>query len=766
MRGIPPVLTGARPIGVAEFKEAVDAICRPRFPNPVSAKAKNRPAPVALAISGGVDSMALAYLCNQTLRQYRSFDGWRVADNPVDYFIAVTIDHGYREGSAQEAARVSALLRKYPTFRIAEPSRIQWRKLLRKPGHFPSAKEAREMLHELPNFETVAREQRFQIFARRMQIRGAVSMFLAHHEDDQYETVLMRLLNYPSPRGLMGIPPAGDMPHIDSIFGSHASGFIDDQLSSNPMYRMTMLSNERAGIQDALKSEMALNWEELERELRDGASGDSDPLGVASLDFTPGRRLGMHSRHAPLNIAPCPVEDGGAMIYRPLLEFSKDRLVATCVHNRVSWFEDESNKDATLTQRNALRHLVQNYTLPVVLQKPAILKISKRCRAKYEVQQAEASRLLQQTDLFDFQPNAGTIVVKLPELSMPRPRRASSISAAREFRGRLKHLRTVAGLLIRKLLRVASPMPIVTTLDNMQPFITRLFPSLAPTTEGTAAPGSVQGFVLNHVHFTPLFQETEDGSKELHWRLARAPHISPSRQRFPALVNDIPRYLEPLWWRPRSELKLSSKNEKHYRFRPYDGGRFWFNIVHRLPNRILVGPLEVGHLRRFREQLPDDAERKRLDGLLRRYAPGKVRWTLPAIYTLGPVDWALREPNLPDTDMSPQRQVEVWSSIWGDGNASINLVAIPTLGVHLQGIDEWIKWEVRFRKVGTEVLKRVEACELQRLDKAVSWLRHRAPLDKRRPPRDDYRLSDMGVNKLTPCITAEDFGERKAACAT
>ncbi|KAL8386139.1 hypothetical protein RB599_007808 [Gaeumannomyces hyphopodioides] len=710
--------------------------------------------------------MALAYLCNETLRQYRSFDGWRVADNPVDYFIALTVDHGYRDNSAQEAARVSALLRKYPTFRVAEPSRIQWRKLLRTPGYFPSAKEAREMLRELPNFETVAREQRFQIFARRMQIRGAVSMFLAHHEDDQYETVLMRLLNYPSPRGLMGIPPAGDMPHIGSIFGSHASGFIDDQLSSKPMYRMTMLSNERAGIQDALKSEMALNWEELERELRDGASGDLDPLGVASLDFTPGRRLGMHSRHAPFNVAPCPVEDGGAMIYRPLLDFSKDRLVATCVHNGVPWFEDESNKDATLTQRNALRHLVQNYTLPVALQKPAVITLSKRCRAKYEVQQAEASRLLQQTDLFDFQPNAGTIVVKLPELAMPRPRRASSIYTARELRGRLKHLRTVVGLLLRKLLRIASPMPIVTTLENMQPFITRLFPSLAPPTEAPTAPGSVQGFVLNHVHFTPLFQEIEDGSKELHWRLARAPHISPPRQRFPALVYDmLPRCLEPLWWRPRSELKLCSKSQKHYRFRPYDGGRFWFNIVHRLPNRILVGPLEVGHLRRFREQLPDDTERKRLDGLLRRYAPGKVRWTLPAVYTLGPVDWALQEPNLSDTDMSPQRQMDTWSCVWDDGNTNINLVAIPTLGVHLQGIDEWIKWEVRFRKVGTEVLKRVEACELQRLDKAVSWLRHRAPPDKRRSPRDEYRLSDMGVNRSAPCMTAEDVGERKAACA-
>lgn len=720
--------------------------------------------------------MSLAYLCNETLLQYRSFDGWRVADNPVGYFIAVTIDHGFRDNSAQEAARVSAQLRQYPTFRIAEPSRIQWRKLLRRPGHFPSAKEAREMLRQLPNFETVAREQRFQIFARRMQIRSCVSMFLAHHEDDQYETVLMRLINYPSARGLMGIPPAGDMPHIDNIFGSHRSGFLDDQHSNNPMYRMTMLSNERDEMQDALKAQLAPNWEEIEPELRDGTDGDLDPLGVATLDFTPGRPLGVHARHAPLEIASCPVEDGGAMIYRPLLGFPKDRLVATCVHNRVTWFEDESNADATLTQRNAIRHLVQNYTLPVALQKPAMIALAKRCRTKHEVQQAEARRLLQRTDLFDFLPNAGTIVVKLPELATPRPRRPSSIYAARELRGRLKHSRAVAGLLIQKLLRIASPVPVVTTLDNMQPFITRLFPSLAPAPTGMTAgvvpsPAAVQGFVLNNVHFTHLFQETEDGSaKELLWRLARAPHISPSRQRFPVLVYDmLLRYLEPLWWRPRSELRLSTRHQKHYRFRAYDGGRFWVNLVHRLPNRILVGPLEAGHLRRFRELLPDDAERERLDGLLRRYAPGKVRWTLPAIYALGCVEWALREPDLSDEDMTPQRQTDLWSRVWDEENRTVNLVAIPTLGVQLRGIDQWIKWEFRFRKVGTDVLRRVEACELRRLGQAISVVRRRTPPDKR-PPRerdDGYVLSDIGMddNESAPCTMAADAGDTKAARA-
>merc|ERR1712000_465171 len=50
-----------RPIPVIDFKDAIEAICKPQFPHASYVKERN----AALAISGGVDSMALAILFSE-----------------------------------------------------------------------------------------------------------------------------------------------------------------------------------------------------------------------------------------------------------------------------------------------------------------------------------------------------------------------------------------------------------------------------------------------------------------------------------------------------------------------------------------------------------------------------------------------------------------------------------------------------------------------------------------------------------------------------
>jgi hypothetical protein len=216
------------------------------------------------------------------------------------------------------------------------------------------------------------------------------------------------------------------------------------------------------------------------------------------------------------------------------------------------------------------------------------------------------------------------------------------------------------------------------------------------------------------------------------------------------------------WWLPEPDLKFTH-TRRSIPFRPYDGGRYWVRLFHRLPNRIFVGPLDVERMKAFRDGLPDDAERKRLDALLHRYAPGKVRWTLPAIYALGPVDWALQEPDLSESDMPRQRQADLFDRVRHEENMEICLVALPTLGVHLRGIDRWIRWEFRFRKVGRDVRERLESSESSRLSRVVSDYTSRAGRYRQlHQPPPHITPSDYGA--ASSIMTIENINVERAAC--
>lgn len=68
--------------------------------------------------------------------------------------------------------------------------------------------------------------------------------------------------------------------------------------------------------------------------------------------------------------------DKDLMLVRPLLDFSKDELYATCVENNVKWFEDSTNTDTSLTVRNSIRYFltkVDQEKIPVALQKPQLV---------------------------------------------------------------------------------------------------------------------------------------------------------------------------------------------------------------------------------------------------------------------------------------------------------------------------------------------------------------------------------------------------------
>ncbi|KAI6364946.1 hypothetical protein MCOR25_005543 [Pyricularia grisea] len=724
---IPHVLhQSARPIRPSEFAEVIQALCRPRMQTARS----NTPIPVSLAISGGVDSMAMAWLCSEVRRLDRFI---RVADHRVLRFMPIIVDHDYRRHSHHEAKTVADYLRQNLNMRPIM-AKIMWDKLDRDrmlnhgepSGMSKGASRDDSRLksirpQDITNFETVAREQRYRIFAQQMLRERSMSLFLAHHEDDQYEWLLMRLMDGHGPRGLVGIPAANQLPHTQDIHGSYESGFIDDQKFRNPLYRINPSADESKAIRTALR-------EQITYELR--SSSPSNPeTGSAVRDYLyslTGAENGP-KRGVP-ELEPCQVEDGGTMLYRPMLEFSKDRIIATCVENGVPWFEDSTNKDVTLTPRNAIRHMVKHHTMPVALQKPAVLAMSHRIRRRLELQNQEADRIFNRLVLYEFHPNVGSIMVEFPNLRRPGPRRKHSIYTARWRQVALENKTIAAAQAFRRLLRIVSPQSALPTAEDLQPFVGRVLPSLAETTTGEGPASPPKSFVISGVHCVPIHPKPKDPNQRLRWQLARAPHNSPAREPLPSVLFrsrvsawDYPDKRQ--WWcSPETIHGSPGAVSRRYRFLPYDGGRFWVSVRHRLPIDVHIGPLALPYLRRFRDALPDDASRRRLDDLLKRYAGNKVRWTLPAVYVSGPISW-VQDPDLqenPYTRPSRARQEEIMRSIQSSRDEK-HIISLPTMDMCLPGLDYWLRYEFRFRKVDRAVPRSLERTRINTMLAVVGF---------------------------------------------
>ncbi len=130
---------------------------------------------VAVAVSGGADSLALAVLAQ----------GW---GDPV----ALIVDHGLRPGSAAEAeaARAALAARGLPA------------RILRIDGLQPG-----------PGMPARARAARYAALTAACHAAGLVDLLLGHHAGDQAETVLMRQRRGSGPAGLAGMAALAEADH-------------------------------------------------------------------------------------------------------------------------------------------------------------------------------------------------------------------------------------------------------------------------------------------------------------------------------------------------------------------------------------------------------------------------------------------------------------------------------------------------------------------------------------------------------------------------
>jgi tRNA(Ile)-lysidine synthase len=134
---------------------------------------------VALAVSGGSDSVALMHLAKR----------WVDQRNVRPRLTVLTVDHGLRLDSAGEAQRVQG-----------------WAEGLGLAHHTLSWTGPRPAR----GIQAKARAARYDLMSGWCKAHGAEAILTAHTTDDQIETVLMRMARTDSVDSLAGIPPRGE----------------------------------------------------------------------------------------------------------------------------------------------------------------------------------------------------------------------------------------------------------------------------------------------------------------------------------------------------------------------------------------------------------------------------------------------------------------------------------------------------------------------------------------------------------------------------
>lgn len=123
-----------------------------------------------IACSGGLDSSVLLHAAVQVF-------------GPGAVVLA-HVDHGLQEASSEWAQHCAKLA-----------ARLDVRFLAERLDPYPGT----------GNMEQWAREQRYRALVRMARLAGAHAMLTAHHQDDQFETVLMALARGAGPDGLSGM---------------------------------------------------------------------------------------------------------------------------------------------------------------------------------------------------------------------------------------------------------------------------------------------------------------------------------------------------------------------------------------------------------------------------------------------------------------------------------------------------------------------------------------------------------------------------------
>ncbi|KAJ5817731.1 hypothetical protein N7447_007739 [Penicillium robsamsonii] len=621
-----------------------------------------------IAVSGGADSMALAYLCKQLERS-----------SDVAGAISVTafvVDHRARPESTVEAQKVAGWLRDMDI--RTHILSLDWSEIISNQNQLSSTKSG--VSSSLPSaFETHARRLRFQALGIACHEFKLETLLLGHHQDDNVETTIWRLSSGATGLGLGGIPEVARIPECHGLFGASESWSTTSIPTRSPTKRQPKIRF------------------------------DNQKNGFISLPDSNIRTDKIYSSlTSNVNMA-----SPGIFICRPLLSFTKTSLLETCHKNQVPYVSDPTNFDPTLTPRNAIRSLRTSNSLPRALESQSILSLIRSSQDILQRSNELSNYLLSsQCRILDFNPKAGSAVIQFLETSpASMDPQLATLSVSR--------MRQIQTIVLRRITELLSPFPDSHfSLRSYEPLVPNVFPG--PDGSGShdadAKPNDQKrnkAFTVAGVLYQRLSNEnsTFDKSQNTHlgdniWLLSRQPFMK-GRD-------------------PVTQINVSPSGS----FTPWVlwDNRYWMRLrlvpIDRDPNELednlisltlTIRPFHKFDMERIRKdavisrqgKMKDSAAGQEIPGIfehlkavLSAEAPAQLRFTLPVISREG----IISKPGKPLGQ-------KVWQQL-----------ALPTLDYRLSGHStkyaspnevelihlrcRWnLKWQWMYKMIDTEALR-------------------------------------------------------------
>jgi tRNA(Ile)-lysidine synthase len=294
---------------------------------------------LGVAVSGGRDSLALAVLAHDWTRQR----GGRI--------VALIVDHGLRPEARDEAAATSVLLE-----RLGIASLV-----LRWSGAKPSTA-----------LQEAAREARYRLLREACRDRGILHLLVAHHADDQAETVAMRAARRSGPDGLAGMAAVVELAEIRLLrpllavpqsrlaatLMARGIAWIDDPSNTDPRVERARLRRGGVNAADPTDAGRARALEEARVAEASVALLEFEPGGAVAIDREGFARLPLDLRRRLLGRV---VQAIGGSDYPP----RRDRLDRAEGRLRASPEPGKSGRAGDFTLSGCRLALRQEATNPI-----------------------------------------------------------------------------------------------------------------------------------------------------------------------------------------------------------------------------------------------------------------------------------------------------------------------------------------------------------------------------------------------------------------